>query len=332
MIDTLYIEQTVQDHPRTLALLARYPRASRVVCDHYGEIFNRKQQNFRLQKQRPALIVAARRKGRVLPAPAEYAVGARSNYYFSHLLNCPYDCRYCFLQGMYRSAHYVWFVNYEAFLADIRDLAGRATGDAWFFSGYDCDSLALDPLTGFTGAFLPLFDQLPNAWLELRTKSTQVRGLLARAPQERVVVAFSFTPEVMGGALEQGVPALARRLQAARALADAGWRIGLRFDPLVYAVDYQACYRALFARVFAELPAGSLHSVSFGTLRMPKDYFRRIERLYPAEPLLATLQASREGLVSYGTEREDDMMAWVQGELLRYLPANRLFPCQPVAA
>ena len=27
--------------------------------------------------------------------------------------NCIYDCRYCFLQGMYRSAHYVVFINYE---------------------------------------------------------------------------------------------------------------------------------------------------------------------------------------------------------------------------
>ena len=35
----------------------------------------------------------------VHPVPATYGIGGDENYYFSHMLNCLYDCRYCFLQG-----------------------------------------------------------------------------------------------------------------------------------------------------------------------------------------------------------------------------------------
>ena len=35
------------------------------------------------------------------------------------MYNCLYDCSYCFLQGLYSSADYVVFVNYEDFLEDI---------------------------------------------------------------------------------------------------------------------------------------------------------------------------------------------------------------------
>ena len=107
-------------HPRTLDLLRQFPGASQIPCQRYTEIFNRKAQSFRLQKKKPALILAAKFDNYILPTPPGYGIGANKNYYFSHMLNCIYDCRYCFLQGMYRSAHYVLFVNYDDFISAIR--------------------------------------------------------------------------------------------------------------------------------------------------------------------------------------------------------------------
>ncbi|GIT53918.1 MAG: hypothetical protein Ct9H300mP16_10780 [Pseudomonadota bacterium] len=101
------------------------------------------------------------------------------------MLNCIYDCRYCFLQGMYRSAHYVVFVNYEAFFAGMAGKLEAHPGEAvWFFSGYDCDSLALEPVTGFVSEMLSWLKKYPRAHVELRTKSTQVRSLLAAEPKQ----------------------------------------------------------------------------------------------------------------------------------------------------
>ena len=58
MIDTIYFEEQVADHPRTLALFERFSQADRIPCNHYKEVFNPGGQNFRQQKRKPALILA----------------------------------------------------------------------------------------------------------------------------------------------------------------------------------------------------------------------------------------------------------------------------------
>jgi spore photoproduct lyase len=248
------------------------------------------------------------------------------------MLNCLYDCRYCFLQGMYRSAHYVLYVNYEDFGSDIdRILAERNGATSWFFSGYDCDSLALEPVSGFTQHFLPFFATRPDAHLELRTKSTQVRSLLHREPLPNVVTAFSFTPAEMHRALEHKVPTVERRLDAMAQLQQAGWLTGLRFDPLIYQDDYREQYRRLFSLVFERLDADRLHSVSLGTFRLPRGYFKNIVRLYPDEPLFAGAFAESGGMVSYPPELERELGDYCSTELLRHIPEQLLFPCSLAA-
>jgi spore photoproduct lyase len=194
MVSSVYIESEIRDHPRARKLLERLRNLPVVEIEHYGEVFNPRAQNFRLQKKNPAIIIARKNDGHVLAAPKGYGLGGKHNYYFSHMLNCIYDCRYCFLQGMYQSAHQILFINYEDFGERIKQLAARHQGETvWFYSGYDCDSLANEPMTEFTDYFIPLVASIDNAWMELRTKSTQVRSMLKLQPCERVVTAFSFT-------------------------------------------------------------------------------------------------------------------------------------------
>ncbi len=328
MIDTIYIEGDIANHPRTSSILSRYPNATRIECENYGEIFNRKAQNFRLQKKKPALILARKHSGHVLPTPKQYGIGAEHNYYFSHMLNCLYDCRYCFLQGMFESAHYVLFVNYEDYLQELKKTADTHAGKpVHFFSGYDCDSLALDPLTGFTEAFLPFFENNPDTLLELRTKSTQARSLLGRKVMTNCVVAFSFTPEVISRALEHKVPALEKRLNTMLDLQQAGWQIGLRFDPLIYTENYESEYRELIEKLLTKLDNSLIHSVSLGSFRLPKPYYRKLEKLYPDELLLASPVEEENNQIGYPSGLRDAMLDYCAGLIGQYVPANKFFPC-----
>lgn len=330
MIDTLYIESAVAEHPRVATVRQRFPEARVVSCERYGEVFNPKAQNFRLQKQKPALIMARKHQKLVLPAPTGYGIGGEHNYYFSHMLNCLYDCRYCFLQGMYQSANYVLFVNYEDFQQQIRNICQQTPEQAiYFFSGYDCDSLAFEPVTGFAEAFLPVFAELPNAWLELRTKSTQIRGLLNRPVIPRCVIAFSLSPESVANKVEAKAPSLAKRLEAAAKLQQQGWQIGLRFDPLIYQHHYREQYRNLFAQVFSVLNAATLHSVSLGVFRLPEHFFKKMHKLYPDERLFASPLQNTGGMVSYKAELEQAMMQDCGEMLLQYIPREHFFPCHP---
>ena len=116
MIETIYIENQVKNHFRTKKILSKLNKNVDVIyCDHYGEIFNIKSQNFRVQKNKPALILAKKDGKKLHEIPKNFGIGGDKNYYFSHMLNCIYDCEYCFLQGKHMSAHYLLFINYEDF-------------------------------------------------------------------------------------------------------------------------------------------------------------------------------------------------------------------------
>ncbi len=328
MIETIYVEEAVKEHPRTLSVISRYPKARIIHCERYGEIFNRAQQNFRLQKQQPALILAHKAGNRVLPAPADYGIGGTDNFYFSHLLNCLYDCRYCFIQGMYRSANYVLFVNYEDFFDEIAQTQQSLAGPGWYFSGYDCDSLALEPVTGFVAEALDWFAKHPSANLELRSKSTQVRSLLNREPLANVVVASSLSPDPVAQSLEHQAPSLDKRLAALKKVADAGWLIGLRFDPLIWCDDYQKVYTAFFDKVFSSLPAHSIHSVSTGSFRLPPEFHQKLTKLYPAEALLAGPLERGDRWVGFPADREQRLLALARERVIDAVGEQRFFPCQ----
>ena len=328
MFDTLYIEEALRDKPRAQAIMERFSSKQIIECRHYGEVFNPRGQNFRLQKQRPALILAEKKGERVLPAPPGYGIGAKHNYYFSHMLNCIYDCRYCFLQGMYRSAHTVLFINYEDFIQDIKDIAQHhADEPVHFFSGYDGDSLALEPLSAFAQTFIPGLREIPNAWLELRSKSTQIRKLLDMQPWSQCVAAFSFTPQAISEATEHLVPKLGQRLEALEKLQDSGWPVGLRLDPLIECDNFTEQYRGLIEQLFAHLDADHIHSISFGPFRMPTGFFDHMVKLYPQEKVFAARLDKRDGMISYGVEREQQMHESLQTLLLEYVSPDILFPC-----
>ncbi|MCP4875381.1 MAG: hypothetical protein GY896_07890 [Gammaproteobacteria bacterium] len=56
--------------------------------------------------------------------------------------------------------------------------------------------------------------------------------------------------EVNHGKLKHGVPSIAKRIDATYRLIEAGWMVGLRFDPAVYHQDYQSNFIALLNEIF----------------------------------------------------------------------------------
>ncbi len=328
MVDTIYIEHQVRAHPRTEAILSRYPKAERVEIERYGQLFNGHKQDFRLQKTNPSLILAAKNNKRVLDAPAQYETGGGAHYYFSHMLNCVYDCRYCFLQGMLRSANFLVFVNYEDFVDDLRQIAQVHANDdkpVWFFSGYDCDSLAYEPVTGFADYFLDACADLPNAVLELRTKSTQIRSLLAKPARDNVVVAYSLSPDPVAKEVEIGAPSFAKRLTALVRLQEQGWRLGLRFDPVIWYQNYVEDYQEMIDEVFTRLDASKIDSVTLGGFRLPKTFHKTMRKLYPEHWLMHAGLAEQNGQVTYRQEIEHDVLNRIEQMCLAHIDSSRVF-------
>ena len=116
---------------------------------------------------------------------------------------------------------------------------------------------------------------------------------------------LALQPDHISKKLEHGVPTIVKRLAAIKKLQQAGWKIGLRFDPLIYWRDYQSHYTSLFEHVFSQIDHAKLHSVSLGAFRLPKPFFEKMIKLYPDEPLLAGDLTNEEKMVSYPRERND---------------------------
>ena len=326
-MQTVYIEKNIENHPRVHKILTKLKPKTIIQCDHYKEVFNPKSQNFRIQKQFPDLILAEKKGTRIMPSPPGFGIGGEKNFYFSHMLNCLYDCRYCFLQGMYSSANYVVFVNYEDFMQDIKLLTDQAQSTYYFFSGYDCDSLAYEPVTAFLKEFVPFFRTVKQAVLELRTKSTHVHELLNETPFAHCVVAFSFTPAEIASEVEHKVPSVNKRIQAMAQVAERGWPIGLRFDPLIYHPEFKKLYEDLLKGIFSAISSQSLHSISLGPLRFPEKMYQKIIKLYPNDPLLSHPLYKQGKIFSYRQEIEQAMKNDLQDLLRDYAPQSKLFEC-----
>ncbi|MEX0965538.1 MAG: spore photoproduct lyase family protein [Pseudohongiellaceae bacterium] len=327
MFSAIYIEEEVLESDRAQRLLDRFPHLPHVVCDRYGEVFNRKSQDFRLQKKSPALILAKKYGNKVLPAPDGYGYNESRSYYFSHMLNCVYDCRYCFLQGMYSSANYVLFVNYEDFETALDEKIRLNNGGGVYYSGYDCDSLALEPVSHFCKQFVPLFLKYPDAELEIRTKSTQIRCLLEQEPVSNCVIAMSFTPADIAARLEHKVPSIEKRIEALYKLQQSGWKVAIRFEPLLKSDAGVAAYEELFTQLFSKLDAQKLHSVSSGLFRMPIDFYKRIAKLYPDDELYAQATQIEKGMISLKNDEESSQLAAMERLLFKHISVQQYYRC-----
>ena len=218
---------------------------------------------------------------------------------------------------MYRSAHTVLFLNYDDFNAALDEKIGPEK--TTFFSGYDGDSLALEPFSGFLDHFLPFIESRPTAELELRTKSLHIQKLLKRPALPNVVVAYTLSPEKIAETYEPKTPPLKKRLEAISKLQAHGWQIGLRFDPLLYVENYQDYYAPFFEEVLSLVK--NPHSITLGTFRLPTTTYKEMERVKPKEELLAI--CSQKGNMMAFTQ-EDEMLSFCK----KHLPKEKVFVCQ----
>ena len=330
MIETIYIENQIRQHHRTDEILSKFKKKIDVVyCDHYGEIFNIKSQNFRIQKKKPALVLAKKEGKKLHDIPKSFSIGGKKNYYFSHMLNCIYDCEYCFLQGKHMSAHYLLFINYEDFFIEIeKKIKQNRFEKSYFFSGYDCDSLAFDGITGFVESFLPIFERNKNGILEIRTKSVKIQNILKYKPIDNCIIAFSFTPENISKLIEHKVPSVKKRIDSMKKLAEMGWKIGLRFDPIIPACNFAKIYETLFKNIASNIPKENIHSISFGMMRFPKKMLKKMIKEYPNKKIISLNFKNNNGIYSYSEEVQKKLENIIVGKLKKYMKNIPIYNCQ----
>lgn len=212
------------------------------------------------------------------------------NYLVVSLIsNCPMDCSYCFLQEYLANNPLLKvFTNVEDLMSAVAKAVDRQPWRQFRIgTGELSDSLALDPLLGFSGDLVPFFAARKNALLELKTKSDCIEELLTHDPKDRVVVSWSLTPPAIADTEEHGTASFAERLDAAQRVQAAGYKVGFHFDPLIEYPHWEEGYRDAIAQVFSVVDPRRVAWVSLGSLRMTPTLRATTRRRFPQTRLLS---------------------------------------------
>ncbi|MBL8022528.1 MAG: hypothetical protein JNM27_22815 [Leptospirales bacterium] len=180
---------------------------------------------------------------------------------------CLYDCHYCFLQNYLNNPLITLFGNSDDLFAE---LGRRMQNQKFHFrvgTGETTDSLVLEPLSGMAELLVKHFAEIPNATLELKTKSSNVDTLLNLDHRGRTVVSWSINPPHIAEEIEVGTTTIDQRLEAARKVAKAGYRLAFHLDPVIHFEGWESAYHALIDRVFATVSPDSVAWISLGSFR-----------------------------------------------------------------
>ncbi len=325
----IYIETAAVSYPFAQKILAQFKNRAPIEISSYKEIFNRPRQNVRLQKQNPALILAVKEPPFLYPGPEVCQnFGYTQFYYTSLLLNCFYDCEYCYLQGMYTSADIVAFVNLEDFQAAIQAIASLEAPPLLALS-YDTDLLALHSILPFLEDFYPFMAQQPGVDFEIRSKSASQAFLKKHLPLPNLFLAYTLTPQPIIEQLEHKTPSLKARLVAIKTALEQGYTLRLCFDPIIIDQQFVSGYEDFFTEVFQAIGKDAVDSqqlvdISYGFFRMNRDFFQRIRKNRPDSQIFRQSFAPSE-VISYSSEDWGPIQEKHLSILEEYISRERIF-------
>jgi len=212
------------------------------------------------------------------------------NYLVVSLIsNCPMDCSYCFLQEyLANNPSLKVYTNVEDLLSQVATAIDRHPSQQFRIgTGELSDSLALDPVLGFSADLVPFFAERKNVLLELKTKTDCIDGLLSLDPKDRVVVAWSMTPAAIVDTEEHDTASFAARLAAAQRVQEVGYKLGFHFDPLIEYPDWERGYYDTISQIFATIDPRRVAWVSLGSLRMTPALRNTVRRRFPQTRMLS---------------------------------------------
>jgi spore photoproduct lyase len=243
--------------------------------------------------------------------------------------NCPLDCSYCILQAYFNQPSLRVFVNLEERLGPIgRFLDSHPQRIFRIGTGEFTDSLALDPVVGWTEILLPFFAERKNAVLELKTKTDHIGGLLSAKHRDRIIVSWSLNSPWISAREEHGAPGIRKRLLAAKRCQEAGYTLGFHFDPLIQHAGWKEDYARTLDLMDQFLDPKGIIWMSLGGFRFMPHLKEIIRRRHPDTSVLkGEFIQGLDGKKRYFKPIRIDMYGFVREKLDQWHPNLGLYLC-----
>lgn len=320
----IYVEKSVRNHVRTQKILTKFPSAEMIEIQHYKDVFCRSRQNHPLQHRSQKLILAAR-QGSLLyeGAPVCQSFGNQYFYYVSCVMNCIFDCEYCYLKGMYPSANIVVFVNLEDIFAEVERMLKNHP--VYLCVSYDTDLLALEQIIGYAQEWYVFAAKHNNLKIEIRTKCANSSFVHSVTPTPGVIYAFTLSPQTVIESFEHHTPSLTERLSCAAELIRAGCPVRLCFDPMIYVPDWQQHYEKMLEQIYHMIDMKKIVDVSVGTFRISQDYLKNMRKQEPDSAVIWFPFQNENGYCHYPNELMEQMEYFLTQRLEEQIPKEKIF-------
>ncbi|MCR5210350.1 MAG: radical SAM protein [Lachnospiraceae bacterium] len=305
----IYIEDDID--VGNLKAVERFRDAGIIRIKHYKDLFNRQRQSFVGQKASPNLIIA-RKHGKLIyeGSPVCQDFGNKHFYYTSCVMNCLYDCEYCYLRGMYPSANPTIFVNLEDIFDELDGLLKKHP--VYLCVSYDTDLMAFEDLTGYVEKWCDFTASREDLTIEIRTKCAR-KDLWDRLTScERVIFAYTISPQEIITKYEKGTPSLLMRAEAA-SVAMEHFPVRLCFDPMIFIKDWKDIYGKMFDEITEIIDIDRIKDFSVGSFRISSGFLKNMRRMMPDSEIAQYPFELMDGFYQYPKELADGMENYMSG-------------------
>lgn len=244
--------------------------------------------------------------------------------------NCPYDCSYCFLQNYLNDGTTTVVSDIDSIMEEVISKTDAQPWRLWRIGSWELgDSLALEEETGQAARLVEAFSKLPNAVLELKTKSNKVDSLLNCNHQGKTVVAWSLNTEYIVNHQEHRTARLNERLDAIKKVVEVGYPIALHFDPMIVYEGWEDGYTDLLNRIFDIVDGKDIAWISVGSLRFNPEMKKKMEINFPKQTLTSEeMILGDDGKVRYIKPTRLNLYRHITKELMKHLGLSSLSPTQ----
>ena len=244
--------------------------------------------------------------------------------------NCPLDCSYCILQSYFQNQPYLRvFVNLEERLDQVLQMIDSQPGQIFRVgTGEFTDSLALDPITWWSDLLLPRFSRRKNAVLELKTKTTEISGVLASKYRDRIILSWSLNSSQISGREEKGAESIKRRVAAAKQCQSEGFALGFHFDPLIPHAGWQDEYAKTIDLLDKHIDPRGIIWISMGSFRFMPGLKPIIRKRHPTSPILnGEFVVGLDGKARYFKPIRTDLYRFMRKRLEKWHPDLGIYLC-----
>jgi spore photoproduct lyase len=325
--DIIFVEEAVRREPMTRKILGQLVDVKVEVIENHQTLgWKYLHPNARFKKEKKALALARKHGEMVKEVERDLFRTTPNEFYIVHSQGCPFDCQYCFLYDYLGHQVPTIFVNVEDMLQSVRDvIASRPRQRLLFHTGEFSDALAFDHITNLSQPLVELFAKCENAFVEFRTKCDNVENLLGLQHNGQTIISWTFSPQRVVQLFEYGTASAEQRIAAARLCQNAGYKIGLRLDPLIRYPSWENDYRKLIETLAAHLHPDLISDCQLGVFRYTPGLGRIIRERFPKSYLrLEESAPCADGKYRYLKHLRLEMYQKIIGWLRRHFSAKRI--------